>query len=39
VTAHDAKPRIEQFFRVLETFNPSKIGGGLPADDFYWSGE
>ncbi len=37
ISAHDAKPEIEQFYNVLKSLNPAKIGGKLPDDYFYWS--
>jgi len=33
--AADAREALEEYFRVLEAFNPATIGGKLPADDFY----
>ena len=39
VSAQDARPEIEHFYSVLKEMNPAKIGGKLPGDDFYWSGE
>lgn len=37
VLAAEARPEIEQFYRVLQSMNPAKIGGKLPAADFYWN--
>ncbi len=37
VSAVDAKPEIEGFYEVLLSKEPSKIGGKLPGDSFYWS--
>lgn len=36
VTAMDAKPELIQFYSVLKSLNPAKIGGRLPDDGFYW---
>ncbi len=35
VDALDAKDALEDYYRVLEAFNPATIGGKLPSDDFY----
>ncbi|MCK5250953.1 MAG: ABC transporter substrate-binding protein, partial [Spirochaetaceae bacterium] len=35
ITADEARPALEDYFRVLEAFNPATIGGKLPTDDFY----
>jgi len=33
--AIDARGTLEDYYRVLEAFNPATIGGKLPTDDFY----
>ena len=35
VSANEARPALEDYFGVLEAFNPATIGGKLPTDDFY----
>ncbi|MCK5737248.1 MAG: ABC transporter substrate-binding protein [Spirochaetaceae bacterium] len=35
VPATEARDALENYFRVLEDFNPVTIGGKLPTDDFY----
>ncbi len=38
-SAQEARPSLEAFFEVLAGVNPKAIGGSLPGDDFYYSGE
>ena len=33
--AGEAKAALEDYYRVLEAFNPATIGGKMPTDDFY----
>jgi NitT/TauT family transport system substrate-binding protein len=37
VTARDARPELVQFYTILMSLDPAKIGGKLPDDDFYWA--
>lgn len=37
VTAGDARPELEEFYKVLLSEDPAKIGKKLPDDNFYWS--
>lgn len=36
VSAQDARPAIEMFYKALLEQNPKKIGGKLPEDGMYW---
>lgn len=35
VSAGDARGALEDYYTVLESFNPATIGGKMPTDDFY----
>ena len=35
VSASEARNELEEYYSVLEAFNPATIGGTLPSDDFY----
>jgi NitT/TauT family transport system substrate-binding protein len=35
VSAAEARTALEEYFSVLEAFNPASIGGKMPTDDFY----
>jgi len=36
IPAAEAQPSLEALFRVFLEYSPVSIGGGLPADRFYW---
>ena len=36
VPSMEARKALEDYYRVLEDFNPATIGGTLPSDDFYY---
>lgn len=37
VSAEDGREELEYFYKILKNFNPAKIGGKPPGDEFYWS--
>jgi len=39
VSATDSRAELEYFYGILKSSNPTKIGGALPKDDFYWTGQ